>query len=75
MFSYLLVSAFGTRLCFYSITKAGFVSPECIPASPQYVTDTTPIDRWNYDILTDEGETEWRRIVQVITTKCTHLPQ
>lgn len=69
------VSAFGTKLCFYSITKAGLVLPEYIPASPQYVTDTAPVDRWNYDILTDEGETELRRIVQVITTECAQLPQ
>ena len=69
------VSAFGTKLCFYSITKAGLVSPEYIATSPQYVTDTAPVDRWNYDILTDEGETELRRIVQVITTECAQLAQ
>ncbi|KAF8492422.1 hypothetical protein F5888DRAFT_1619057 [Russula emetica] len=50
------VSAFGTKLCFYSITKVGLVSTEYIPASPQYVTDTAPVDRWDYDILTDEGD-------------------
>ena len=62
---------------FYSITKAGLVSPEYIPAPPIYLTDTAPVDRWNYDsdILTDEGETELRRIVQVITTECAQLPQ
>ena len=66
-----------TRLFFYSITKAGLVSPEHIPAPPIYLTDTAPVDRWNYDILTDEGETrtELRRIVQVITTECAQLPQ
>jgi hypothetical protein len=69
------VSAFGTKLCFYSITKAGLVFPESIPASPQYVIDTAPVDRWNYDILADEGEAKLRRIVQAITTKCAQLPQ
>jgi hypothetical protein len=69
------VSAFGTKLCFYSITKAGLVLPESIPASPQYVIDTAPVDRWNYDILADEGEAELRRIVQAITTECAQLPQ
>ncbi|KAH9995431.1 hypothetical protein BJV74DRAFT_830039 [Russula compacta] len=67
------ISAFGTKLCFYCITKAGLVSPEYIPASPQYVTDTALVDRWDYGILTDEGETELRRIVQVITTDCAQL--
>ena len=60
-----------------STTKAGLVSPEYIPAPPIYLTDTAPVERWNYDILTDEGETELRRIqvVQVITTECAQLPQ
>ncbi|KAM6489691.1 hypothetical protein JOM56_014862, partial [Amanita muscaria] len=69
------VSAFGTKLCFYSITKAGLISPEYILASTQYVTDTAPVGCWNYDILTAEGEAELRRIVQVITTECAQLPQ
>lgn len=69
------VSAFGTKLCFYSITKAGLVSPEYIRASPQYATDTAPVGRWNYDILTAEGEAELRRIILVITTECAQLPQ
>ena len=68
-------SAFGTKLCFYSITKAGLVLPEHIPASSQYMIDTAPAGRWNYDVLTDEGEAELRRIVQVITTECAQLPQ
>ncbi|KAF8556302.1 hypothetical protein OG21DRAFT_1483220 [Imleria badia] len=54
---------------------AGLVLPESIPASPQYVIDTAPVDRWNYDILADEGEAELRRIVQAITTECAQLPQ
>ncbi|KAF9781302.1 hypothetical protein BJ322DRAFT_1011277, partial [Thelephora terrestris] len=69
------VSAFGTKLYFYSITKAGLISPGRILATPQYVTDTAPVGRWNYDILTAEGEAELRRIVQVITTECAQLPQ
>ncbi|KAG2035015.1 hypothetical protein BDR03DRAFT_1093411 [Suillus americanus] len=69
------VSAFGTKLCFYSITKAGLISPEYILASPKYVTDIAPVGRWNYDILAAEGEAELRRIVQVITTECAQLPQ
>jgi hypothetical protein len=69
------VSAFGTKLCFYSITKARLISPEHISASSQYVIDTAPAERWNYDILTAEGEAEFRRIVQVITTECAQLPQ
>ena len=39
------------------------------------MTDTAPVDLWNYDILTPEGEAELRRIVQVITTECAQLPQ
>ena len=68
-------SAFGTKLCFYSMTKAGSISPKDISASPQYMIDTAPVDRWNYDILTAEGEAELRRIVQFITTECAQHPQ
>ena len=49
--------------------------PEYIRASPQYATDTAPVGRWNYDILTAEGEVELRRIILVITTECAQLPQ
>ncbi|KAG1860405.1 hypothetical protein F4604DRAFT_1930330 [Suillus subluteus] len=69
------VSAFGAKLCFYSLTQAGLISPESIPAPTQYVIDTAPVDRWNYNILTAEGEAELRRIVQVITTECAQLPR
>jgi hypothetical protein len=68
-------SAFGTKLRFYSITQAGLISPESLPASPQYVTDTAPVERWNYDILSAEGEAELRRIIQIITNQCAELPQ
>lgn len=67
-------SAFGTKLCFYSITKAGLILPEHIPGSLPYVIDTAPVDRWNYDILTDKGEAELRRIAEVITTECAQPP-
>ena len=46
-----------------------------ISASSQYMIDTAPVDRWNYDILTAEGEAELRRIVQGIITDCAQLPQ
>ncbi|KAK6993020.1 hypothetical protein R3P38DRAFT_3079510, partial [Favolaschia claudopus] len=70
------ISAFGTKLCFYSITKDGLISPEYIPAaSPLYVTDTARVGRWNHDILAAEGEAEFRRIVQAIITECAQLSQ
>ncbi|TDL14991.1 hypothetical protein BD410DRAFT_778501 [Rickenella mellea] len=68
------VSAYGTKLCFYSITKAGLITPKKIPVSPLYQTDTAPADRWNYDILTAEGEAEFRRIVEFIITECAKIP-
>ncbi|KAK7024010.1 hypothetical protein R3P38DRAFT_3317125 [Favolaschia claudopus] len=70
------VSAFGTKLRFYSITKEGLISPEYIPAaSPLYVTDTAPVGRWNHDILAAEGEAAFRRVVQAIMTECAQLSQ
>ncbi|KAF8190822.1 hypothetical protein BJ912DRAFT_964818 [Pholiota molesta] len=43
------------------------------PSSALYVSDTAPIERWNFDILTAEGEGELRRIVQGIFEQCAQL--
>lgn len=68
------VSAFGTKLCFYTIEKdTGLVTPSRNPTSHNFVTDAAPVERWNYDILTAEGEAEFRRIVEWITNNCAEL--
>ncbi|KAF5362428.1 hypothetical protein D9756_002750 [Leucocoprinus leucothites] len=69
-----LCCAFGTKLCFYTIEKdTGLVTPSRNPTSHNFVTDAAPVERWNYDILTAEGEAEFRRIVEWITNNCAEL--
>ena len=50
------ISALGTKLCFYSLNKSlESLTPLAIPRNETYINDTAPVDRWNSDILTDNG--------------------
>ena len=60
-------SAFGTKICMYKLDRASHqLSPSVISGNPELVTDTAPIDRWNIDIMTPEGEEELRKVVLLI---------
>jgi len=51
------ISALGTKLCIYTVSKeTGRLLPKRVPAGPQFVTDTAPINRWDVDIMTPDGE-------------------
>ncbi|RPB22696.1 hypothetical protein L211DRAFT_810499, partial [Terfezia boudieri ATCC MYA-4762] len=55
------VSAMGTKLCFYKYTEdTGRLEPELILGHTKFVVDTAPRDRWEFDVLTDEGERKLR---------------
>ncbi|KAI5119171.1 hypothetical protein M0805_008654 [Coniferiporia weirii] len=56
------VSAMGTRLCFYHIDTTDV----------DKVTDTAPAERWDCDILDEEGEARLRAVVREITGACTN---
>ncbi|KAG0138269.1 hypothetical protein HOY82DRAFT_512278 [Tuber indicum] len=61
------VSAMGSKICIYKLDRAsGRLSPTVIPTGGEFVTDTTPIDRWNVDILTPGGEEQLRQVAQHI---------
>jgi hypothetical protein len=50
------ISALGTKLYFYSLDKnSKSLTPLAIPRNEAYINDTTPVDRWDSDILTDDG--------------------
>jgi hypothetical protein len=68
------VSAFGTRLSFYSFDKQTQILPQPIPPHPYLVTDTAPLDRWDCDILEDEGAQRFQNLVAEIKEKCNQLP-
>ena len=63
------VSAFGTKLCFYSLEPGQAITPPRIPGQ----FDTAPIGRWNYDVLEDEGAAHLKAIVSEIHEFCTQL--
>ncbi|KAF8472852.1 hypothetical protein BDZ91DRAFT_780550 [Kalaharituber pfeilii] len=51
------LSAIGTRLCVYKVHKhSGYIEPKAIVDDPNTIKDTAPKDRWNFDLLTPEGE-------------------
>ena len=70
------VSAFGTKLAFYSLDtgdKDAEIVPLAIARHLTRVCDTVPADRWNYDILEAEGEALFLAVVDEIKGKCTLL--
>ncbi|KAG8937974.1 hypothetical protein FRC00_007021 [Tulasnella sp. 408] len=69
------VSAFGTCLCFYSLSTipGSPIQPPPIPRDPEYVNDVAPEERWNEDVLEAGGETRLRQIVQEIFNECQNL--
>jgi hypothetical protein len=68
------VSAFGTRLSFYSYDKKRtLVLPGRISPHPRMETDTAPLDRWDCDILEDEGARRFQDLVAEIKRKCDPL--
>lgn len=70
------VSAIGTKLCFYKYTKeTGDLEPELILGSARRVIDTAPINRWDVDILTPQGEQRLREVVGHVKGMCTQMGQ
>jgi hypothetical protein len=51
------------------------IEPRPIPVRPElrFDTDTTPQERWDCDILEDEGETRFKSVVEEIKQACAVL--
>ncbi|KAF8424067.1 hypothetical protein EV426DRAFT_600437 [Tirmania nivea] len=55
------VSAIGTKLRFYKYTKdTQQLEPELILGHTKIMVDTAPRDYWSVDVLTPEGEQQFR---------------
>ena len=67
------VSGIGTKICIYEWTKETGLSPAPIPEDPIRLKDTAPVNRWNHDIMTPEGEQRFREVVAHIKTMCAQL--
>ena len=69
------VSAIGTKLCFYKYTKDQLLEPAPIPAHPAMMVDTAPRERWDVDLLTDEGERKFRDVIGDVKRMCEQMAQ
>lgn len=67
------VSAFGTQLSFYTYDKQTRILPVRIHPHPELETDTAPLNRWDCDILEDEGAQRFQYLVAEIKRKCDQL--
>lgn len=66
------VSAMGTKLCFYNKSRDGRLAHR-IPSDPEFVVDIAPRERWNYDVLEEEGVQKLQAIVEEIKGGCATL--
>lgn len=64
------VSAFGTRLCFYSINTGGGIAPIRPTVDVDENHDPTPIDWWDYDLLDFDGASRLEGVVKKIRNVC-----
>ncbi|KAI9439501.1 hypothetical protein H4582DRAFT_1534233 [Lactarius indigo] len=67
------VSAFGTQLSFYSYDKQTRILPARVSPHPSVETDIAPLDRWDCNILEDEGARRFKDLVEEIKRKCGEL--
>ena len=63
----------GTKLCFYTGKTCDGQLAHRIPSDPEFAVDIAPRERWNYDILEEEGVQKLRAIVEEIKGGCAKL--
>lgn len=65
------VSAFGSQLSFYSIDKHTMkMLPPVIPQDIEMINDTAPIERWNTNLLDENGSVKLQGLFRDIKNKC-----
>ncbi|KAI0245908.1 hypothetical protein BJV78DRAFT_1399100 [Lactifluus subvellereus] len=67
------VIAAGTKLCFYRKPRGRRVEPPLVDAHPDLETDMAPRERWDCDILEEEGARKFRAVVDEIKQTCAVL--
>ena len=63
----------GTRLCFYRKPKNGPTQPPVIEPHPTLETETAPAERWDCDVLEEDGIQRFQTIVDEIKQGCAAL--
>ncbi|KAF8151808.1 hypothetical protein B0H34DRAFT_729067 [Crassisporium funariophilum] len=64
------VSAFGTRLCFYTVALGDNIKPARSPPEIPTRNDETPMEWWDCDLLDDDGAIRLKEVVNKIRNKC-----
>ena len=65
------ISAMGTRFSVYVYNKeTNVLLPPSIARDAMYVTDVAPADRWNHELLEDDGEQKMREFVSEVKVMC-----
>lgn len=69
------VSAIGTRMCFYTLSREtrDVVEPAAIQNAQYWSIDTIPIEWWNLDALSPEGEQRLREAVAHVKALCAQV--
>jgi hypothetical protein len=61
------ISAIGMQLSYYTYDKdSGVVGPTPLPDNPNAVVDTAPVERWDTNIMQEEGRTKFLAMVEEI---------
>ena len=68
------VSAFGTRLAFYTVQRSeGAILPARAASSEFITNDRTPADWWGCDLLEEDGAIRLKEVVKKIMNQCENL--
>ena len=67
------ISAMGAKLCFYSQPRNGQLTPRRILSDSEVTVDVAPRERWNYDILKEDGVQRFQAVVEEIKQGCAAL--
>jgi len=69
------ISALGTRFSVYEYhSDTRRLTPRLILPDRNFISDTAPQERWNYDVMTPEGEAKLKQIVGEIKEMAAALP-
>ena len=64
----------GTRFSVYVYNKeTNVLLPPSIARDAMYVTDVAPADRWNHELLEDDGEQKMRELVSEVKAMCEEI--
>jgi hypothetical protein len=68
------ISAMGTKFAVYKYEKSTQrLTPPAIPRHHEIVNDVAPADRWQYELLDEDGEQAFREVVEEVKSMCSNI--